>query len=147
MDVEKLRRVNQLSAELRKHNMAATSDDAFSQAEQIVRQDDVREFLQRAKESEKDVNNPSSDQLYQIKLERDNRQLAEHIQKLYQEVGHLKAEMEQLKKAPPIQQPAEKPKVEQQAVLKTEKKEPHPRQGDFKPDDVSVEKMFYFGNK
>jgi len=34
---------------------------------------------------------------------------------------------------------------EKQKVLKTEPKEPHPRQGNFTSDDVSIDKFFYFG--
>jgi len=32
-----------------------------------------------------------------------------------------------------------------QASLKQQHSESHPRSGDYKPSDVSIEKMFYFG--
>jgi len=152
---EKLRKVNMLSAELQKHNMATSSDDAFMQAEQMVKQEEVREFIQRAKSSEKNLENPTADHLYQVQLERTNRQLSEHIQNMQNQLDSLKAEIQELKKAPraPIQAPqqnqvkVEAPKAEQQAVLQTQKEEPHPKQGEFKSDDVAVDKIFYFGNK
>ncbi len=151
MDVEKLRKVNQLSAELRRHNMADSSDAAFEQAEQMVRQDEVREFLHRAKESTKTVENPSSDQLYQVHLERENRRLGEYIQKIAAELQQLKADVDQLRQAPRAPQQAQQtiapPKAEQQATLAAKKEEPHPKQGEFNSEDVSIEKMFYFGNK
>lgn len=149
MDVEKLRKVNQLSAELRRHNMASSSDEAFDQAEKIIHQQEVREFLQRSKEVTESTKNPTADHLYQVNLERQNRYLNEQIQKLNGQLEQLKAEVEQLKQTPkaqPIQIQAA-PKVEKQAVLQSKTEEPHPKQGNFSPDDVSIEKMFYFGNK
>lgn len=35
---------------------------------------------------------------------------------------------------------------ETQKILKTEPKVPHPRQGNFTSDDVSIDKFFYFGS-
>jgi hypothetical protein len=39
----------------------------------------------------------------------------------------------------------DEPMERQQPV--EQKHEPHPRQGNYKPEDVSIEKMFYYGNK
>ena len=36
---------------------------------------------------------------------------------------------------------------ETQKALKTEDKTPHPRQGNYQPGDVAIDKMFYFGHK
>ncbi|GEM_PF-1644136 len=36
-------------------------------------------------------------------------------------------------------------KLDKQEMLKTEVKEPHPRQGNYKPGDIDMQKMFYYG--
>ena len=36
---------------------------------------------------------------------------------------------------------------ETQKSLKAEEKQPHPRQGNYQPGDVAIDKMFYFGHK
>ena len=47
-----------------------------------------------------------------------------------------------------VEEPEEEPQEEKpEKQEKLQKKEPHPKRGNFKSDDVSIEKMFYFGNK
>jgi hypothetical protein len=58
------------------------------------------------------------------------------------EVNSLREELSKAQVAP--QQPKQK---EKQAELKTETKVAHPRQGDWKPGDVDIQKMFYYGTK
>ena len=81
-------------------------------------------------------------------LEMNSKKNSQELDLLRSAVGRLAHELESLKgelkrlleEAPPRQK-------EKQQPLKTETKEAHPRQGNFTPDDVSIEKMFYFGNK
>ena len=62
------------------------------------------------------------------------------VERLAAEVETLKSTVSKLSEATPV------PK-EKQAPLKTETKEPHPRQGNFSPDDIDIQKVFYFGTK
>lgn len=148
MDVQKLKKMNELSKELKKHGMADSTAQAFSQAGEMVRDEAFKQVVEQNKSSQKSKD--GFDNQYQIMLERQNRQIAQEVQALKETVAAMQAEIEMLKadqKAAPVQQ-QEKPKQEVQKKFpqKEESKE-HPKQGGFCPDDVSIEKMFYFGKK
>lgn len=148
MDVFKLQRMNNLAAELRKHNMASSSEDAYQQAEQVF---DERQAPQVSEETQVVVEQKVdhlAERRFELVLEQNNRKyeqelglLRSALNTLANELENLKSELRRLhEQAPP------KPK-EQQTPLKTEPKEDHPRQGKFAPGDVDIQKMFYFGTK
>jgi len=152
MDVEKLRKINQLSKEFKKHGMAM--EEAIGQATDSVNEKEVKEFLDESKK-EIESKNPSATEQYILMLERNNRKIMEEVQNVKQEISKILKEFEQIKKQ--INRPQEMPKeqaidakpakkTKKQTQLKT-KKQSNPRQGEFTPEDVSIEKMFYFGNK
>jgi hypothetical protein len=164
MDVEKLKKINQLSVEFKKHGMATSHDDAFAKASAVVRDDELKDVLAQTNtatgtgtstetsERPSQAASPGFDTQYQVLLERQNRQLVQEIIALKETVALLKADVEQLKSnaaRPMIMQQAQ-PKQEKQAVLH-EKKEssekPHPKQGNYTSEDVAIEKMFYYGKK
>ncbi len=147
MDVFKLQRMNSLAAELKKHNFASSSEDAFQQAEQI--------YVEKAPEVSvepqvvvQQKSDPLAERRVELLLEQNNRKYEQELGLLRSAVNTLANELENLKselrkvheQAPP------KPK-EQQVPLKTEPKQDHPRQGKFQPNDVDIQKMFYFGTK
>lgn len=160
MDVEKLKKINQLSVEFKKHGMAVSHDEAFAKASAVVRDDELKDVLaQTSTTTSADAparpNQTASqgfDNQYQVLLERQNRQLVQEILALKETVAMLKSDVEQLKsnaaRAAIVQQA--QPKQEKQAVLH-EKKESteksHPKQGNFTSEDVAIEKMFYYGKK
>ena len=45
------------------------------------------------------------------------------------------------------EQPRGFPKKEEETKPAQEKKDPNPRSGNYNPEDVSIENVFYFGNK
>lgn len=149
MDVEKLKKMNELSKELKKHGVADSTKEAFAKAGQMVRDEAVGDVISH---SEKKPEQESSfDNQYQIMLERQNRQLVNEINILKNAVAELQEALEQLKKEPrPTPEPRPEPKRPEppvmQSKLKEEKKE-HPKQGEFSSEDVAVEKVFYFGKK
>lgn len=155
MDIEKLKKVNQLSKELKKHGMAM--EDAIKEAGETVHEEEVKEFLDKSKAEMQSKSNPSSTEQYIIMLERNNRKIMEEVQKVKDEVAKILNEFAEMKqrlaeqlvqevKQEPAKQIKEK-KLEKQAKLKPKKKVKNPRQGEYNPDDVAIEKMFYFGNK
>jgi len=147
MDVEKLKKMNELSKELKKHGMADSTKQAFAQAGEMVRDEAVGDIISRSNTSEKSKD--SFDKQYQIMLERQNRQLANEINALKETVAAIQEELKQLKcadfktRAPEQKQ---EPKEEKQATLQ-KKEEKHPKQGDFNSEDVAVDKIFYYGKK
>lgn len=169
MDIEKLRKINQLSKELKKHGMAV--EDAIEQASESVHEDEIKEFLHKSKEEIQSIKNPSSTEQYIIMLERNNRKIMDEVQKVKEEVAKIMNEFATIKKQldeqpkfienQTISDTSQYKKVEKQTQLKSKtkqnqdsanlqtssKKKTNPRHGDYNPDDVSIEKMFYFGNK
>jgi len=148
MDVFKLQKMNSLAAELKKHNFASSSEDAFQQAEQIYVDKEVSEISAEPQVVVQQKSDPLAERRVELILEQNNRKYEQELGLLRSAVNTLANELENLKselrkvheQAPP------KPK-EQQAPLKTEPKQDHPRQGKFQPNDVDIQKMFYFGTK
>jgi len=64
------------------------------------------------------------------------------VNQLISEVNMLRDDMTKLNAQAEQQKPKEK-----QVELKTENKEPHPRQGNYKPGDIDIKSVFYFGTK
>jgi uncharacterized protein (DUF111 family) len=154
VNIEKIKKVNQLSKEFKKHGMAM--EEALEQASDSVHEEEIKEFLQESKEQMNSAKNPSSTEQYIIMLERNNRKIIEEVQKVKEEVTKIMNEFEDIKRklheqSVPSQQPVQEEitqkKIEKQAKLTPKKKIKNPRQGDINPEDVSIEKMFYYGKK
>ena len=156
MNIEKLKKVNQLSKELKKHGMAM--EDAIHEAGETVHEEEVKEFLDKSKAEMQSSKNPSSTEQYIIMLERNNRKIMEEVQKVKQEVSKIMNEFSDIKRKIqeqtiiPVQEPVQEEtftqkKVEKQAKLTPKKKVKNPRQGEYNSEDVSIEKMFYYGKK
>ncbi|MBW2968892.1 hypothetical protein KY304_01735 [Candidatus Woesearchaeota archaeon] len=159
MNVEKLKKVNQLSKEFKKYGMAM--EDAIKEAGSTVNEKEVKEFLDKSSEEMKSSKNPSSTEQYILMLERNNRKIMEEVKKVKEEVTKILKEFEEMKtklseqQKQQIEQPQKhKIKKEKQSQLKKEqptkkttRKKSNPRQGEYNPEDVSIEKMFYFGKK
>jgi hypothetical protein len=150
MDVEKLRRINMLSHELKKHGMADSSTDAYNQAQQMVQvipktnstpQESV--VIEAAPAAE-----PLAARQFQIEVDKIQKAFSEELDVIRNAMNQVIMEVnslrEDLSKAQAAQPPKQK---EKQVELKTEVKVSHPRQGDWKPGDVDIQKMFYYGNK
>ena len=152
MDIEELKRLNNLTVALRKHGMADKSDDAYKQAELLLtnKKEEILPPFQPVVSHT--VHDPLLEQKFTLALEMNNKKFQEaidiistRIACLAQEITGIKKEVTDLKSVPaqkttPLQVEAETPKKEQT-------KESHPRQGQFAPEDVSIEKMFYYGKK
>lgn len=145
MDVDKIQRINALTSELRKHNFATSSEDAFQQAEQLYEDSEqvVVEEKQPVAEQTTHLEERKAELLIQMnnkKYEQEFSLLRSALNTLAQELETVKTELRKFSEQNP------RPK-EKQAELKTETKEAHPRQGNFTPQDVDIQKMFYFGKK
>jgi uncharacterized protein (DUF3084 family) len=78
----------------------------------------------------------------QLQLLRDTMQaLSIEVQSQRNQINDLR---QQLASRPAVSQASAQ---ETQKVLPASDKPKHPRQGDFKPGDVDIQKMFYFGHK
>ncbi len=149
MDLEQLRKINQLSSELKRHGMAENSTEAYSQAQQIV------QIIPKQPASpegstviEAAPAEPLAMRQFQIELEKIQKTANEELDvlrnamnQIIAEVNSLREDISKIQTAPVAQKPKEK-----QAELQTPK-ESHPRQGDYKPGDIDIKSVFYFGTK
>ena len=145
MDIEELKKLNNLTIELKKHGM--TSDEAFKQAESLL----------KTKESVEPIAPPVHAQnqdfllekKFSLMIEMNNKKVQESINALHDSIKNLSTELttlrSELNEARKARKELKEPVKEKQESLP--KQEAHPRQGQFSPADVSIEKMFYFGKK
>ena len=146
MDVFKLQRMNSLAAELKKHNFASSSQDAFQQAEQVFAEAPVQSVSDAPQLVVEHKADPLAERRFELILEQNNRKYEQELGLLRSAVNSLAMQLEGLKSELMKVHEAPRPK-EQQVPLKTEPKEEHPRQGKFTSSDVDIQKMFYFGTK
>jgi hypothetical protein len=150
MDLEQLKKINTLSHELKRYGMAESSTDAFQQAQQLVTVT-AKPNASNAQETvvvEAASMAPIAERQFALELERVQKALEDELEALRNAINQIISEVnllrEDFSKLQSVQPP--KPK-EKQVELKTETKELHPRQGNFQPGDVDIQKMFYFGTK
>ena len=150
MDMDQLRKINQLSSELKKHHMADSSMDAYSQAQHIV-QVIPKTSVSHGQESvvvEAAPADPLVARQFEMEIQRIQKGFSDELEVMRTAMNQIIAEVnalrEDLSKAQAQVPP--KPKEKQEA-LKTEANEPHPRQGIYKPGDIDIKSVFYFGNK
>ncbi|MBI4016786.1 MAG: hypothetical protein HY363_03775 [Candidatus Aenigmarchaeota archaeon] len=147
MDIEELKKLNSLTVELKKHGMSA--DDAFKQAESLLKtkEDTTAVVSQPQTALSQDF---LLEKKFNLMIDMNNKKFQEainilqgHISKLSQELANVRNELAEAKHKP-RESKAEVSKEKQESFPK---QEVHPRQGQFSPADVSIEKMFYFGKK
>ena len=146
MDVDKLQKINLLANELKKHNFAFSSDDAFKQAEQVY-EEGAQQIVVEEKPFVQQQSSGLETKKVELILEMNNKKYDQEFAALRNAVNMLAQELEVLKgelRKYSDEHPRQK---EKQVELKTEVKEAHPRQGNFQPSDVDIQKMFYFGAK
>ncbi len=143
MDVFKLQRMNSLAADLKKHNFATSSQDAFQQAEQVFTETPVISDEPQLVVQQKEDHLAS--RRFELLLEQNNKKYEQEIGLLRSALNSLAMQLDGLRSE--LHKMHEAPKKEQQVPLKTAPKEDHPRQGKFTSSDVDIQKMFYCGTK
>ncbi|MCB9362785.1 DUF2240 family protein [Candidatus Woesearchaeota archaeon] len=159
MNIEELRKANQMIAELTKNGHVQSFDDAVSQATSIYensvpesykRQETVVQELPKVEPQTKSVTEQEIRQIVSDAIMKNNKLIAEEMKKLYNEMQQIKAI-----KAQPVERPVEQVQQHASNQVSTEnsggkpqtQKESHPRQGNFSPDNVVLENYFYYGSK
>ena len=173
MDVTKLKKVNELARELITKGMAEDSQTATTMAEQMINQNrdneekplsDIKDNLEK---SEKLPDDSDDDPNAMRKI---NYQLGQHqsmINEMQDKMNEMIAEFNALQESMKVLKRNVASSGEKQATLaakdnsesgegkvKQEKKpaekpsnkgDSNPRSGEYNSDDVSIDKMFYFG--
>jgi hypothetical protein len=171
MDVTKLQKMNALASTLKQHGLASGREDAALQAGNIVGVFDSDDEISRvfvaqnqvvkAEEKIEKVVHPGIDEAQvKVVLQAFADQFVTEINKMAQRLDSyesLLVKMQQEQKQTVVIQHAPEPVQHEAAPVEVQaapehhevKKETHtsPRSGNFKSNDVAIEKFFYYGNK
>ncbi len=167
MDVEQIQKINTLALELMRKGLASDRENAVVQAEQIYRSTDTQGYASlrgtlsevRAdavpKKEMQSTTDLSQDQIKDI-LEKNTKFLVSTIKDFQEKMGNMEKELESLKSKVRYQSiPTAKelivdaPQQQAQTIQRGKPVEStmHPRSGNYKEADVSIEKFFYMGSK
>ncbi|HSU72498.1 MAG TPA: hypothetical protein VLJ21_01465 [Candidatus Binatia bacterium] len=154
MNVNDVAKMNQLMKELQKHGIAQTAPEAFEQAQEIVGEPkDVVTINEEGVHVETaTVGSALIESRVNLLLDMHNKKIESTFLVMKDTISALAMEIEKLKFELKKFSDTKAHKVvhvvqETQKALKTEEKAPHPRQGNYQPGDVAIDKMFYFGHK
>jgi len=169
-DIDKIIKVNNLAKELLTQGRASSRDEAVKMAEQMLSTSVIEPSTkaQHAQSSQQQVaqsaeaaqeqpsqqvsnNNELVEKMYDF-MKKQFEVYKENIVALNSNLNQLKEELQRLKSEIARQKAAE-PRTEQKQDQpqsghpSKEVRDPksHPRMGNYNPDQVSVEKMFYYG--
>ncbi len=139
--VDEIQKINNLARELVKHNIASTSDEALRKAEEMIKgkaEPNELKTLEEGFNREIRATNLRIDGVMQeiTALRGGINKIGDYIHELEVKIG--KQNKQPREEAPPQPAPKEAPK---QQEPKEEKK------NGFSEDDVSIEKIFYYGKK
>jgi hypothetical protein len=169
MDIEKVQKINRLAKELVDHKMARDMDEATLMAEGMVDRDsdketkisDIRREVNKEEKQRGDMNATANESEFMKHLKQLNNVIIEHdkiIVSLHNKIEALSSQLDGFKTQHRMeidniklnQKPAvvlERREQQPQTTLQQSTPKPHARSGNYNSDDVSVEKMFYTGNR
>jgi len=147
MNSEDFQNSNLLAESLQKNGIDCSTTEALDKANDIIQ-------VTEAKVPEENEFR-SLERRYKYLLEQNNGVILNEIDSLKKSMNSLIAELNLVKSQ--IQQQGEKLKLQtypekKETQKKIEEKKAdktnfHPKQGNYNPEDVSIEKIFYFGKK
>ena len=162
MSVEDIQKVNDLAQELLKKGFVGSREEAVQKAQEMLNKE-ITGAAQIKETDEKQNIAASGDDPEKLRnmvertkeyVERQFNGYKNALIALEKEINALKQQVSELKTKAAKPDPAEEPmKVEksgdpaEEPQKVEEKKDSHPKVGRNNPEDVSIEKMFYFGNK
>ncbi len=164
MSVEDIQDVNKLAQELLDHGLEASREDAVKKAEEmlnkklveakqsvVTEQDDMSRIKNIAERTKDHLDRQIGNFKQEImRLDGEINALKEQIKELRRPTGEFKASQEtgltDEKVSEAAKEPVEPVKVEEEEKTE-EKKESHPKRGNYTSKDVSMEKVFYCGKK
>jgi len=177
MDVERIQKINKLALDLMRQGLASDRDDAVVQAEKIFRSKDgeyssIRERMQGGPEplqsaaslalTPNTAQAVASADLHPEKvkdiLQQNSQFLVKKITEFQEQMQAMRKELDmikQLRMSAPQQVSNAPPKLGEIPANNDVQRGPspqasasnHPRTGNYKAEEISIEKFFYMGNK
>ena len=163
MDVERIRKINAMALELLKQGLVSDREEAMLQAEKLFKNQDptsnysqVRETLTEIKADTERTNAPapaapgdlSGNEIKNI-LEQNNKFIIKTMTEFQNKLEAMEREVTTMKNrmvSTPSPAPTLSARQEGQPMPSSGSQN-HPRSGNYKDSDVSIEKFFYMGNK
>ena len=167
MDIETLRKIQETEKALRIHNISVSTHEASEQVSQDVYVggtkvptfEDVsqsagdillkqkEEAYQQSRQQQREVTKMDDQQTKEVqnKINEQAQLISSQARMIYELQGVVNDIIREIKKmqtSVPTKNPSER-----QVVLKAEDKQEHPRSGGYTSADVSIDKIFYAGNK
>ena len=159
-DIQKLKRIAAMTAELRKHRIASDSEDALRQSEAIFQESTPRHLQVNADltvSAPEEVNPENSSRMNGPEMERFQNAVNNRLNVVEENISSVIGKMnEMIKVISKLEQRFEQggvpelPKERQETITpKEDKKETtgQLRSGDWKPGDVRIDNIFYCGKK
>ncbi|MBI2146561.1 hypothetical protein HYU22_04435 [Candidatus Woesearchaeota archaeon] len=167
VDVDQIQKINSLAQDLLRQGIAKDHEDAFHQAERVYQKQApaYQEFKETFRSVEaqarpKAPENPlpedlSSEKIQDILVKNKDflvkkiREFQEKMEAMEQEIAILKTKVvasSAAVRAAAVQQES-RPSSASSASSSSSSTQSHPRLGNYKEGDVSIEKFFYAGNK
>jgi polyhydroxyalkanoate synthesis regulator phasin len=154
--IEDVQKVNKLAQDLLSQGIATTRDEAVQKAQQFLNREITQEKTPtRTSQALPEMNVDILKNMLERQRDMTQRQLQDFrsaINSLAEEISRIKEQLSRAKVEARTASDAGLSPEQKTGQLKLErkeekKKEPHPKRGDWKSDDVAIEKIFYFGNK
>ncbi|HLC89072.1 MAG TPA: hypothetical protein VJG49_03470 [Candidatus Nanoarchaeia archaeon] len=166
MDVERIQKINSLALDLMKKGLASDREDAVRQAELVFKNNDqssnyaeIREMMEKVKPEQRNTAQGAvdlpQDKIQEI-LEKNTQFIVKKMREFQEQIASLEKEVNQLRtqinyqKLPTVReivaQKEQPPKLGEISNATTVPAS-HPRSGNYKEGDVSIEKFFYMGRK
>ncbi len=166
MDVERIQKINSLALELMKKGLASDREDAVRQAELVFKNNssesnyaEIRELMEKVRPDQAKSGNETADlskEKVQEILEKNTQFIVKKMREFQEKMESLEKEVNQLRtqinyqRLPTVkevvgqnqQQPPKLGEISNVTVPGN-----HPRSGNYKESDVSIEKFFYMGRK
>jgi hypothetical protein len=129
MDVESAIKINELAKELAKKGFASSSEDASKMAEQFLTKNGI---------PARSLSQPKGNDKFEILMERVQRKFDNDISAVHEKINSV------VNKLNVIYDEISRLKA---GEIQDNKNLPSQRTGEYKPGDIDINKVFYYGNK
>jgi SMC interacting uncharacterized protein involved in chromosome segregation len=153
MSIEDVQKVNKLAQELLNQKIVSSRDEAVRRAQQMLNKEIAGNNV-ASQAAAKPVAFDDSNLKSLIERLKDNtdKQFAAYknaLIALEKEINSLKSKIAELsakRESVAVQNAQQAAASQEQQKPAAQSKPPHPRMGNYKPEQVAIEKMFYYGH-
>jgi uncharacterized protein Yka (UPF0111/DUF47 family) len=154
-DIDKIRKINEMSATLKQHGFASSSDDAASKAQEVFKEkiaDVEKGGAEKMAENNPDIAKIERNfDVFKATTHKQITSLKEDLHSVMEKMNQMIKvinELEKLKEdVTTIDEGGEKQKRLAPKIVKKPRKQKNQRTGDVEPGDVDLSETFYYGTK